>query len=283
MIGRQAGAANLAAPAQAHVSAGRGRRDGAAAWRAEALRILAIGAVLGLWQASGLFMNPIFISTPLAVLKAFASSIADGSLPAAFVSSLLEMVIGLAVATLAGFGLGIAMGRVRVVERVFDPFVNFFNATPTIALLPLMEIWFGTDVRARVAFIVIICIWTIVINVLSGVRNVRRGYADVGAAFGLGPLAMTFKIFVPAAMPFFLAGMRVALAQATVGMILGGQEVGESGLGGLTENFGSYFQTDYLIAAIITSTGLAMMLFGFLKLFQYRFYPWIAASAAARR
>lgn len=228
-------------------------------------------------------MNPIFISTPFAILKAFASSISDGSLPQAFVSSLVEMVVGLAIAMAAGFGIGIAMGRIRVVERLFDPFVNFFNATPTIALLPLMEIWFGTDVRARVAFIVIICVWTILINALSGIRNVRRGYADVGTAFGLGPFALTFKIFVPAAMPFFLAGMRVALAQATVGMILGGQEVGESGLGGLTENYGSFFQTDYLIAAIITSTALAMMLFGFLKLFQYRFYPWISALAATRR
>lgn len=277
-----AGAADLPAATRQLVLSRR-PRQAAPAWLGEVLRIAAIAAVLGLWQASGLFMNPIFVSTPLAVLQAFGSSIADGSLPSAFVSSLVEMVIGLGIAMVAGFGIGIAMGRVRVVERLFDPFVNFFNATPTIALLPLMEIWFGTDVRARVAFIVIICVWTIVINAVSGVRNVKRGYAEVGAAFGLGPVASTYKIFVPAAMPFFLAGLRVAFAQATVGMILGGQEVGESGLGGLTENYGSFFQTDYLIAAIITSTGLAMMLFGFLKLFQHRFYPWIAASAATRR
>lgn len=277
-----AGAADLPAATRQLVLSRR-PRQAAPAWLGEVLRIAAIAAVLGLWQASGLFMNPIFVSTPLAVLQAFGASIADGSLPSAFVSSLVEMVIGLGIAMVAGFGIGIAMGRVRVVERLFDPFVNFFNATPTIALLPLMEIWFGTDVRARVAFIVIICVWTIVINAVSGVRNVKRGYAEVGAAFGLGPVASTYKIFVPAAMPFFLAGMRVAFAQATVGMILGGQEVGESGLGGLTENYGSFFQTDYLIAAIITSTGLAMILFGFLKLFQYRFYPWIAASAATRR
>jgi len=247
------------------------------------LRIGAIAAVLGAWQATGLFMNPIFISTPAAVLRAFFAIVADGSLPRAFASSLDEMAIGLALATAAGFGIGIAMGRVRLAERLFDPFVNFFNATPTIALLPLMEIWFGVDARSRIAFITVICLWTLVINALAGVRNVRRGYADVGAAFGLGPLATTFKIFVPAATPYLLAGMRVALAQATVGMILGGQEVGESGLGGLTEEYGSFFQTDYLIAAIVTSTGLAMMLFGLLKLFQHRFCPWIAASAAPRR
>lgn len=277
----QAGTANL--PSAARVAAVRPRRQGAPAWRSELLRIAVIAIVLGGWQASGLVMNPIFISTPLAVMKAFASSVSDGSLPTAFGQSLVQMGIGLGIATAAGFILGIAMGRVRLVEKMFDPFVNFFNATPTIALLPLMEIWFGINEKAIISFVVIICVWTLVINSMSGIRNVRRGYADVGTAFGLGPLAMTWKIFIPAGMPFFLAGMRIALAQATVGMILGGQEVGQSGLGGLTEDYGSYFQTDYLIAAIITTTGLALMLFGLLKLFQYRFYPWIAASAAARR
>jgi ABC-type nitrate/sulfonate/bicarbonate transport system permease component len=255
----------------------------APAWRAEALRVAAIAAVLGAWQLSGLFLNPIFIATPGAVLVSFWQIVADGTLPQAFASSLGEMAVGLAIATAAGLGLGVAMGRVRLVERTFDPFVNFFNATPTIALLPLMEIWFGTDVRARVAFIVVICVWTLVINAYAGVRGVSRGFADVGAAFGLGRLSATWRIFVPAAVPYFLAGMRVALAQATVGMILGGQEVGESGLGGLTEEFGSFFQTDHLIAAIIASTALAMLLFSLLKLVQHRFFPWIAASAAVRR
>lgn len=277
----QVGAAELPVRARAAYRPRAGGR--APAWRAEVLRIAAIAAVLVLWQLSGLFLNPIFIATPLTVLSAFAKIVADGSLPSAFVSSLGEMVIGLGIAMALGFTIGTAMGRVRLMERLFDPFVNFFNATPTIALLPLMEIWFGTDIRARVAFITVICLWTLVINTLAGVRNVNRGYADVGRAFGLGPFALTWKIFLPAAAPFMLAGLRVALAQATVGMILGGQEVGESGLGGLTEDFGSFFQTDYLIAAIITSTGLAMILFGLLKLYQYRFHPWIAASAAQRR
>jgi len=261
----------------------RSPRPAVRSWRAEALRVGVIAAVLGAWQLSGLFMNPIFISTPASVLAAFWQIVADGSLPRAFFSSLGEMVVGLLIATTAGFGLGITMGRVRLLERMFDPFVNFFNATPTIALLPLMEIWFGTDVRSRVAFIVVICLWTLVINALSGIRNVQRGYAEVGTAFGLDELALTRKIFVPAAMPYLLTGMRVALAQATVGMILGGQEVGESGLGGLTEEYGTFYQTEHLIAAIIASTGLAMMLFGCLKLAQHRFFPWIAASAADRR
>lgn len=242
-----------------------------------------IGIFLGAWQLSGLVLKPIFFSTPLAVLEAFWKITLSGDLPRAFLSSLAEMMIGLMVAMVVGIGIGILMGRVRLAEKTIDPFVNFFNATPTIALLPLMEIWFGTDIRARVAFIVIICIWTLVINTVTGIRNVSRGYADVGTAFGFGPVQKTRKVFVPAAMPYILTGLRVAFAQAAVGMILGGQEVGQTGLGGLTEDFGSFFQTDYLIAAILTSTALALMLFAALRLVQGRFYPWISATAAVRR
>ena len=111
----------------------------------------------------------------------------------------------------------------------------------------------------------------------------RRGYGDVAAAFGLGPVAATRLVYLPAAMPYILAGMRIALAQAAVGMILSGQEVGESGLGGLTEDYASFYQTGHLVAAILASTGLAMLSFALLRLYQARFQSWIAATAAGRR
>lgn len=228
-------------------------------------------------------MNSVFIATPLAVIRAFIDILTNGTLISAFLSSALEMFGGLLIAAVFGIGAGILMGRVRLVERCLDPFVNFFNATPTIALLPLMVIWFGLGVRARIAFIVIICVWTLLINTLTGVKNVSRHHADVGRAFGLSGRELTTRIFIPAAMPYILTGVRVALAQAAVGMILSGQEVGESGLGGLTENYGSFFQTDYLIAAILSTTALAMLSFWLLRRFQAMFYPWIAALAAARR
>jgi NitT/TauT family transport system permease protein len=193
------------------------------------------------------------------------------------------MALGFGISAAAGITLGLLMGRIRLFERTLDPFVNFFNATPTIALLPLMEIWFGIGFWARISFIVVISLWTMLLNTLSGVRNVSRQYADVGAAFGLGPLQATRLIFLPAAAPYILAGARLALAQAGVGMILSGQEIGEAGLGGLTENYGSYFQTGYLIAAIVSSTALVMLAFWLLRRTQARFFPWITATSAGRR
>jgi ABC-type nitrate/sulfonate/bicarbonate transport system permease component len=83
-------------------------------------------------------------------------------------------------------------------------------------------------------------------------------------------------------MPFIFAGMRVALAQAAVGMVLSGQEIGETGLGGLVEEFGSFFQTGYLIASIISSTALAFLAFWILGRAQHFFCPWIRGMSARR-
>lgn len=245
--------------------------------------LISLVVVLAVWQLSSLFLNKILISNPVDIVTGFVAIVSDGSLPTAFGQSALEMGIGFAIAAVAGIGFGIWMGRSRRVEMMFDPLVNFANATPTIALLPLMEIWFGLGMAARLSFIIIISIWTMLINTLVGIKNVNRGYGDVGNAFGLNGWQATREIYIPAAMPYILAGARIALAQAAVGMILSGQEVGESGLGGLTQDYGTYYQTNYLIGAVFASTLLAMLAFGVLKLYQVKFHPWIAATAAARR
>ena len=240
-------------------------------------------AAIGIWQLTGLFMNPIFVSTPSAVVRALAHIIASGALPSAFLRSLLEMLGGLLAATLVGVGVGLLMGRVRLVEKALDPLVALGNATPTIALLPVMEVWFGFGTTARVAFIMVIAVWPILVNTYAGVRTARSRLTDVGKAFGLSPWRQTWKIYFPASMPYILVGMRISLAVGAVGMILGGQEVGQAGLGGLTEVYAEYSQTSDLIAAIITTTGLAMLMFLGLRIVRDRAFPWIAATSAGRR
>jgi NitT/TauT family transport system permease protein len=265
------------------------RRPGAgsAAWfRAHwdlGAKVLAIAVFLAVWQASGAFLNPLFVSTPGKVVAALGSLIANGQLPAAFLHSLLEMLGALVVAAVLGIGTGLLMGRVRLAERALEPIVAFGNATPSIALLPVMEVWFGIGTAARVAFITVICTWPLLVNTYAGVRAVRGRYRDVGAAFGFGPWRQTWKIYLPGTVPFIFVGMRIALAVGAVGMILGGQEIGQSGLGGLTADFGSYSETADLVATIVTTTALAMLLFLVFRRLQDWRFPWVAATSAGRR
>ena len=246
-------------------------------------RWAAVVVVVALWQASSAFLKPIFISTPSQVVSSLYNLIGNGQLPSAFLRSLVEMVIGLVIAAVVGIGLGLLMGRVRFVERALDPLVAFGNATPSIALLPVMEVWFGIGTGARVAFIMVICVWPLLVNTYAGVRAVRSRLTDVGVAFGMSGWTQTWKIYFPGTIPFIFIGARIALAVGAVGMILGGQEIGQSGLGGLTADFGSYSQTADLVATIVTTTALAMFLFAALRRVQMWRFPWIAATSAGRR
>ena len=246
-------------------------------------RWVAVLIVLGLWQLSGLVLKPIFISTPTNVFTSFFRLIGDGRLPKAFVQSLLEMLGGIIIAGIVGVGVGLLMGRIRIIERAFEPLVAFGNATPSIALLPVMEVWFGIGTKARVAFIMVICTWPLLVNTYAGVKAVRGNFTDVGKAFGLTGWKQTWKVYFPGTIPFIFIGIRIALAVGAVGMILGGQEIGDTGLGGLAETFGSYSQTADLISTIVATTGLALILFALARKIQAWRFPWIADTSAGRR
>lgn len=245
--------------------------------------ILAVLVGIGIWQLTGLVMNPIFISTPSLVAPALWHLLFNGPLPGDFVRSLLEMIGGLALATVVGVGVGMLMGRVRILERALEPLVAFGNATPSIALLPVMEIWFGFGETARVAFIMTIAVWPLVVNTHLGVRAVRGRLADVGTTFGMSGWQQIRYVYLPGTLPFIFIGARIALAVGTVGMILGGQEIGQVGLGGLVTVLGTRAETAPMVAAVLTTTVLALFLFWALRQFQARVFPWIAATSAGRR
>jgi ABC-type nitrate/sulfonate/bicarbonate transport system permease component len=245
--------------------------------------VLAVLAGIGVWQMTSLFLKPIFISTPSLVFPALWHLIVSGPLPSAFLQSLLEMIGGVVIAAVVGIGIGMLMGRVRIIERALEPLVAFGNATPTIALLPVMEIWFGFGETARVAFIMVIAVWPLIVNTHAGVRAVRGRLADLGKAFGMSGWQEVRYVYLPGALPFIFVGARISLAVGAVGMILGGQEIGRVGLGGLATTFGTYSETADLVATILTTTVLALFLFWTLRRLQTRGFPWIAATSAGRR
>ena len=213
--------------------------------RSMARGMASILVVLGAWQLSGVFLPPVYLSTPSRVAVGFFEVLASGSLQPAFVLSLGELVIGVGIS--------------------------------------LMEVWFGFGSSDRVSFIIAVSIWPLIINTLAGVHNLRPGFRDLGTSVGMTPWTQTWRIYVPGSMGYILAGARIAFALGIIGMVLAGQEIGQSGLGGLAETYGTFFQTDRLVPVVLTSTGLAALLFGVLRMVQFMFFPWIRATAGGRR
>ncbi|HKX16766.1 MAG TPA: ABC transporter permease [bacterium] len=242
--------------------------------------VLAVLIVLGIWQLSGLFLNPILISTPAEVGRELFWLLRWGALELALVESLREMLIGLAAGLSVGIALGVLMGRYMTVEKLLAPFVNFFNATPLVVVIPLLVIWVGISIKARLLFVFLVTLWPVLLNTLAGIKNVQRGYVEVGMAFGLSESQMVRCISIPAAVPYILTGVRISAGLAIIGMIVSEMEVSFVGLGFLLLHFGSAFETGRLMAVIAVASLFGIVNVLAVKWVQARFFPWISAVAA---
>ena len=157
-------------------------------WDGRGSGLVAVVALIGLWQWYGdSYPNALYLfSTPSAVVTSFYHIVGSLQLPKAFGESLGEELTGFAIASVLAIGVGTAMGRAKYVEFALDPLVTIGIATPVIVLLPVMEEWFGYGYVARVAFIVVLSVWPLLVNTWIGVRNMSATYELVGRSLKLG-------------------------------------------------------------------------------------------------
>ena len=244
------------------------------------VQILSVVIFLTLWEVACRNVNPILMPTPSRVFKAFADLITRGTLQEAFVISLQDMAYGYFIAVVVGTALGIVMGRSRTAEKILSPYVSFFMATPTIALVPLVIIWFGFGLTARVFLVATVAIWAIAINTMTGIKVTARAMREVAHAFRLSEQQYVRWMALPNAIPYMLAGYRVALGRAVVGMIVAEMTMELTGLGGLVMIYGNAFKTAHLIAGVITSAVFAVAVAGLMDIFSDRVFPWIKGQSA---
>jgi NitT/TauT family transport system permease protein len=246
------------------------------------LPILSVIIFLALWQVVGSGINPILLATPAAVAQAFVNLINDGTLWPAFLRAMEVLGVGFALATIVGIAVGVAMGRSLAAYRVLNPYVAFFQATPLIALTPLVVIWFGIGFPAEVAITFLLAVWSIIINTAEGVRNTPPILLDMARIYHIGERSVIRDIAVPHATPFIFAGLSIGLAKGLVGVIIGEMDISLKGLGGLITNFGDAFQTAPLLASIISSSAVGVIGVVLLELLRRRLAPW-ASPVSQRR
>jgi ABC-type nitrate/sulfonate/bicarbonate transport system permease component len=251
--------------------------------RSWALRAGSVVIVLVAWQLFAYQLDPILLPTPLAVAQAMLNELTTGSLLRAAWVSLVDVALGFGLALAVGILVGILMGRYRAIEEMLDPFVSFFNATPMVALVPVVIIWFGLSLWSRVFFVFILAVWSILVNTVEGIKNVNKGLMEVGVSFGLSEASIVRSISIPGAVPYMLAGVRVGLGKAIIGMIIGEYSIALAGLGGLAVSYGDAFQTARLLGVIVYTSLFGVLAVAILQLIQRRFFPWISGISGGRR
>lgn len=238
------------------------------------LPFLSVAVFVGIWQIVGGRVNPLLLATPSATVKAFWDLLTSGELAPAFADTMKDLAIGYGLATVVGILLGLAMGRSPMFERMMDPYVNFFQATPLIALVPLIVIWFGVGVNARVAITFILAIWSIIINTTTGVKQTPDSLLDVGRIYKFSRFHVITRIQLPNAVPSIFAGLRISLGKALIGIMIAQMEVSVTGLGGIVVDYGNAFKTAYLLAGIATASFVGVIAAVALEVIRKAIFPW---------
>jgi len=239
-----------------------------------AVRTLSIAVFFAIWEYYGRRMDPIFMAPPSAIFAAALELIQSGALAKALVQTLWPFAVGMALTVVLGILLGIVMAQWSVLEYVLDPFINALYAIPRIALIPLIILWAGLEFVGKVSILVSVAIFPITVNTFSGIRDVRGAMLEIGRAYGATEWQIFWKIVLPAAVPFIMAGIRLAVGLAIIGIIVAEFFTAISGLGGMIVEYANVFATAKLFVPIIVIALVGVVLAEFVMWLERRMSRW---------
>jgi NitT/TauT family transport system permease protein len=229
-----------------------------------AVGLTAIG-FLAAWKALILVAGyPVFILPPPELVAArFARAWIDGTIAPHAATTLIEILLGFAVGSLAAILAGYALARSRLAERLLSPYLVAAQATPILALAPLIALWFGTGLVSKVVICALICFFPVAVSTMVGIRSVDGRLLEMVRGFRATRWQVLTRVEVPAALPQIMGGLRVGVTLAVIGAIIGEWAGAERGLGVLVNLArGSLFDIPLLFATLLTIAliGLALYL-----------------------
>ncbi len=226
------------------------------------------------WAGTSRLINPLFISSPSAIWRAALKMFAQGDIWNDLYVSGTEFTVGFALAILIGIPLGMLLGWYRAFNYALNPFISALNATPRVALVPLLIIWFGIGLWSKVAIVFLGAIFPLVLNSESGMRALDETLLRAARSFGANDWQIFRTIALPSSVPFILAGMRLALGRALVGIVVGELVAATAGIGYSMAIAGATFQTDKLFVGIFIITAFGVLLTNIIDRFERRFEAW---------
>jgi len=237
-------------------------------------RVIALLIFLVVWHLASIPAGKLLLPSPLDVVPAFIDEVRSGQLLAATLSSLQVFILGYALAIATGVALGVLMGGMPRVGETLEIYVNALNATPRVAFIPFIILWFGLGTPAKIVVVWFQAVMPIVINTYAGVQNTDPDLLEAARSFGARRGQMFRYIMLPAALPYIVTGLRLGGANAMVGTVIAELYTALSGLGYLIAQFGGTFQTAKYFGPVLVLAAMGMIISQSLKIFERRLARW---------
>ena len=237
-----------------------------------------VAVILIVWQIVGPFINPIFFTYPTKIAEAFYTTTVSGELPYFLGQSLEVMVYGLSIAIMVGIPLGIGMARIRWLDWALDLPINALYAMPLVAVVPLLVLWFGIYLKAKIIVVFLFAVFPVLINTYQGVRECDKNMLEVARSFRSSEWRVWRDVLLPFAVPYIIAGVRLAIGRGLIGMIIAEFYTTISGLGFMITRYANVFEMDKTFVPVIVLMVLGVSLTSMLKWIGRRVAPWSAAN-----
>jgi len=236
--------------------------------------LLALVLGLSVWQLLTPFVPSYMLPDPARVGATWLRRLLNGSLVQHVATTLSEAVLGFLLAFVVGVSLAYPLARSQTLSSLMAPFIAATQATPMVALAPLLVVWFGLGLGSKVIICALIVFFPILVNTMVGLRSIDREMLDAAKTLGAGLRQMLWYAEVPLALRTLLGGIRMGLTLAMTGAVVGEFVAADSGLGFLMMLARTNFDPAVLFAAAITMAALSILAYTVIGWLEQRLIDW---------
>ncbi len=216
-------------------------------------------------------LPPYILPGPLVVAQRFFKAWTDGTMWPHVAQTLVEILLGFVIGAAVALAVGVLLARSRLAERLLSPYLVAAQATPVLALAPLIVLWFGNGLSSKLVITTLIVFFPVAVATMVGLRGVDPRLLEMARSFRASGWQVVARVEIPAALPAILGGMRVGVTLAVIGAIVGEWAGGEKGLGVLINIArGSLFDIPLMFAALAQLALIGVSLYLVMVLIERR-------------
>ncbi|MBN1264788.1 MAG: ABC transporter permease [Anaerolineales bacterium] len=240
------------------------------------MKPLPVVLTLVLWEAVTRlsFLPAYLLPSPEAVALRLIQTIQSGVLLQHVAVTLQEVLAGLALGLAIATALGTLLAKSPVAEKLLSPYIVASQSIPTVAIAPLLVIWFGPGKLSKILISSLLVFFPVLVNTMVGIRSVPEDLHDLMRILKATRWQVFTRLELPAAMPVYLGGVRVGATLSVIGAVVGEFVGADEGLGFLINVARGMYDTALVFAAVFVLIALALGLYGLVTLIERRVLSW---------
>lgn len=238
--------------------------------------IMPVFILLTVWfiATSGDNYNGVILPSLSTICETFVRKVQNLSLLNELSVSIVRVLKGYSLAAVSGIGLGILIGLSPHIQRITDLFIQIIKPIPPIAWIPIVILWLGIGEESKVFLIFLGGFFTILLNVIDGIRYTDKKLLEVAAAMETPKLKYIFKLIIPAAFPNIFTGLRVAMGTCWTCVVAAELVASSSGIGYMISNARNFGQMDVVIIGMVSIGVVGKIMDSLLKLVEKKVLAW---------